>query len=552
MAKEFRQRTPSEFLQILKRSKWHILLPALALGIATAFVVTKLPNLYQSTTSLTLRPAQISTKVVDPLTEEDLSQRLQSMNQEILSRSSLEPLISKYKLFERERAAGMPTELIIDKMKSSLTVEPERGEEHKVTGFRITYKDPSPEAARNVAADLATKYINAQIDGTLENVKRTRDFLEDQVSVAKTSLDTVEKQRLDIMTQNVDTLPTGAQGLIAQLTNLGQRSQSLAKEKETLIVEKGRLNDGIRLLNGQISIAQNMGAKDTEEEVKTSKIEDTPAYAQMIKDLAEWTAKKENLLKTLRDKHPDVLEAQTRIDKIKEQIDELKANSAKRAKDAETRSKNRTNVATSQIELEKQRAESQILQIDQQIKMKDAEIQQNTTQIASLEAKINTIPGVSLSLEAIDNQYKTAKANFDELNKKRSEAELQLQRDQNVQGETIRLVDPANLPSTPLNASKKPMLILVGAGLGLALGLFLAGIFEIPRLFKIQNIEDAKYYTGLPVLASVPPLLTRQEISWKKRSYWLKLMAGIIAAFGSIPLIIILLQKTRILERFVS
>ncbi len=552
MAKEFRQRTPSEFLQILKRSKWHILLPTLALGIATAFVVTKLPNMYQSTTSLTLRPAQISTKVVDPLTEEDLSQRLQSMNQEILSRSSLEPLISKYKLFERERATGVPTELIIDKMRSSLTVEPERGEEHKVTGFRITYKDPSPEAARNVAADLATKYINAQIDGTLENVKRTRDFLEDQVSVAKTSLDAVEKQRLDIMTQNVDTLPTGAQGLIAQLTNLGQRTQSLAKEKETLIVEKGRLNDSIRLLNGQISIAQNMGAKDTEEEVKTSKIEDTPAYAQMIKDLAEWTAKKENLLKTLRDKHPDVLEAQTRIDKIKEQIDELKSNSAKRAKEAETRSKNRTSVATSQIELEKQRAESQILQIDQQIKMKDSEIQLNTSQIASLEAKINTIPGVSLSLEAIDNQYKTAKANFDELNKKRSEAELQLQRDQNVQGETIRLVDPANLPSTPLNASKKPMLIMVGAGLGLALGLFLAGIFEIPRLFKIQNIEDAKYYTGLPVLASVPPLLTRQEISWKKRSYWLKLMAGIIAAFGSIPLIIILLQKTRILERFVS
>lgn len=71
-------------------------------------------------------------------------------------------------------------------------------------------------------------------------------------------------------------------------------------------------------------------------------------------------------------------------------------------------------------------------------------------------------------------------------------------------------------------------------------------------MFKIQNIEDAKHYSGLPVLASVPPLLTRQEISWQKRSYWLKVLAGIIIAFGSIPLLIIVLQKARILEKLVS
>ena len=412
MAAEFRQRTPGEFLQILKRSKWHILLPALAFGIATAYVVTKLPNMYQSTTSLTLRPAQISTKIVDPITEEDLSQRIQSMNQEILSRTSLEPLVTKYKLFEQDMTSGVPMELIIERMRKNLTVEPEKAEDNKVTGFRITYKDRTPEGARNVAADLASKYVNAQVAGTIETVKQTREFLEDQVTSAKNNLDTVEKQRLEIMAQNVETLPESSQGLIAQLTNLGQRSQTLAKEKETLIVEKGRLNDSIRLLNGQISIAQNMGGKDTEDDVKTSKIEDTPAYAQMIKDLAEWEAKKENLLKTYRDKHPDVIEAETRIDKIKDQISELKSNSKRRAQEAEQRGNRRTLAATKQIELEKMRAESQIAQIDQQIQMKDNEIRENASQISMLESKINTIPSVKLALEAIDNQYKIAKRKF--------------------------------------------------------------------------------------------------------------------------------------------
>ncbi|HRH41662.1 MAG TPA: hypothetical protein PKY82_08475 [Pyrinomonadaceae bacterium] len=552
MAVEFRQRTAGEFLQMFKRRKWHILLPTIALGIAVGYVVYQLPSMYESKTSLMLKPPTISSAVVKDMTEDDLSQRLQSMNQQILSRSTLEPMVSKYKLFDREKSQGMPMELIIEKMYKAIVVEPEKGDDGKVTGFKLSYRDRTPEAARNVVAELAGKYVNQQVAEAIEVADKTRQFLDDELNQAKTTLDTIEKQRLDIMTQNVDTLPESSQGLIAQLQGLHQREESISKSKETLIVEKGRLNDSIRMLNGQINIAQNAGRKDTDDDVKTSSIEDTPAYAQMIKDLAEWKAKKENLLKQYREKHPDVIEAQTRIDKINEQIAELKKNSADRAKAAASRGDRKTEITTKSIELEKERAISQINSIEQQMTMKDQELRDNAAQISILEAKINTIPNVKVALEAMNNQYQTAKTNFDELNKKRNDAQLQVTRESNAQGETIRVVDPANLPQSPVNASKKPMFIAVGAGLGLALGLFLAALFEVPRLFKIQSIEDAKHYTGLPVLASVPPLLTRQELTWQKRSYWLKVFAGIVAAIGSVPLLIILLEKTRIFERMVS
>jgi hypothetical protein len=136
--------------------------------------------------------------------------------------------------------------------------------------------------------------------------------------------------------------------------------------------------------------------------------------------------------------------------------------------------------------------------------------------------------------------------------KKKNEATLYVGREENAQGETIRVVDWANLPQSPANASKKPLFVGAGAGLGLALGLLLAGLFEVPRLFKIQNVEDAKHYTGLPVLATVPPLLTGQEITRQKRVYWLKLFAGMIIAFASVPLMILGLQASRIFERMIS
>ena len=78
------------------------------------------------------------------------------------------------------------------------------------------------------------------------------------------------------------------------------------------------------------------------------------------------------------------------------------------------------------------------------------------------------------------------------------------------QGEGIQVVDPANLPARPV-APKR--LVLMGAGIaaGLAFGLFLAGLFEVPRLLTIQTSEDAAHYTSLPVLMTVPELLTPGE-----------------------------------------
>ncbi|MDQ3179967.1 MAG: Wzz/FepE/Etk N-terminal domain-containing protein [Acidobacteriota bacterium] len=114
MSVEFRQRTAGEFVRMLKRQKWLILLPIITMTAAIGYVVYKLPSVYESKTLLTVKPPTISDRVVQSLTDEDLTQRLQTINQEVLSRSSLEPMIAKYKLFELERNAGMDTALIIE------------------------------------------------------------------------------------------------------------------------------------------------------------------------------------------------------------------------------------------------------------------------------------------------------------------------------------------------------------------------------------------------------------------------------------------------------
>jgi len=273
----------------------------------------------------------------------------------------------------------------------------------------------------------------------------------------------------------------------------------------------------------------------------------------LIQKRAELLSKVENLktVRGLRDKHPDVIAANNDVAKLNNEIEELKRNIEKNVEDDSVSSLHNKELRKKSIEIEKQKEEGKISLIDQQITSKENDLRINAGQIQMIDEKINASPNVKVALEGINTQFQSAKQTYDELLKKKNDASLQVNRESNAQGETVRVVDAANLPSSPV-APKKGVLTAMGGAIGLAFGLFLAGIFEIPRLFKIQSIEDAKHYTGLPVLASVPPLLSYNEKTWRNRSYYLKVLMGVAAAITAIPLIVMALQVTRIFERMIS
>jgi polysaccharide biosynthesis transport protein len=548
---EFRQRKPGELFGMVKRQKWLIILPMITLTVAIGYVVYRLPSVYESTSLLTVKPPTISSNLVVPVSREDLSQRLSAINQEVLSRSSLEPMILKYDLYKSERSVNMPMELIVQKMFNNIRVEMAETGNEKVAGFKISYRDRDPQSARNVTAELATKYVNLQVQNSVEVAESTNELFERQLGEKKTNLDDLEKQRLDIMMQNVATLPESEQGLVAQLEGLRQRDDTITKDKQALYSEKGRLSDGIAANNRAMRLVEDFGERETQDTARqASQIEDTPAYASLIQKRADLKGQLDNLLKVYKPKHPAVVAKNSEIDRLNDELEGLRKNTDKRVAVATQSSSRKSEMQKKNLELENQRLQAQIGQIEQQLLAKDAERQQNAMQIATLEARINAIPQVKVALESVTAQLQSAKMAYDEMLKKKTDAGVTLDVEQGQQGETIRVQDPANVPQSPV-APKRFMLTMMGTAAGMFLGLLLAAFFEIPRLFKIQNIEDAKHYTGLPVLASVPPLLSVGEKTWIRRSAWLKLAAGMAVAIGIIPLIILVLQLTRVFERFV-
>src|SRR5207237_3118590 len=118
MSVDFGRRTPGELARMIWRRKWLILLPTVAVAVAVVWVVWRLPDVYESTTLLTVRPATISTSAIPQLSDSDLTIRINNITQEVTSRSTLEPMIERYNLYAVERRRGAAMDELVERMRT--------------------------------------------------------------------------------------------------------------------------------------------------------------------------------------------------------------------------------------------------------------------------------------------------------------------------------------------------------------------------------------------------------------------------------------------------
>ncbi|HEY6246799.1 MAG TPA: Wzz/FepE/Etk N-terminal domain-containing protein [Pyrinomonadaceae bacterium] len=534
MSVEFRQRKPGEYLNIIRKRKWLIILPMIALTTAVAYVVYRLPDIYESTTLIVVTSSTLPTNVVPTATEDSITRQLSSINQIVASRSSLEPLVQKYDLYKSERLRGEAIESVIAMMRKDINVEVNTSRNDITNGFNITFRGRDPKTTQAVTSELASKYIDEQTKDTSHRGQSAKEFMNNQVLTAKQELDAIDKKRLDFMTSNSANLPSGSAALISQLTGLRE-------QQKAVMVEIGRLQDqrAANITNLAL-IRKNTEQQKTEVSETTTDPKTTLAWSQLVTRKAQLEGELTRLKQELRDKHPDVIAKQKEIDQVQKDMDDMIAEWKQKIEEKEKKLESRPDLQAAAVE-------NSIKAADGEIKRQQQILADNEKAIGSLVERLNNIPGVEVQLGAIEREYETKKAAYDQLLGQQTKINLGADAASQQQSEGIAVVDPANLPSKPV-APKRLMLSTIGLALGLALGLVLTAAFEVPRLLTIQTTEDVRHYTGLPVLISVPELLTAQEARAVPRRRRLLLAAGMAVTIVSIPLIALALKLTHIFE----
>lgn len=534
MSAEFRQRKPSEYLKILQRRKWLIILPVIAITTAVAWVVMKLPDVYESTTLIVVKPSTLPSSVVPTVTEENLTRQLANISQVVTSRSSLEPLIEKYELYKSERLRGEPMESVLEMLRKDINVAVNKSRSDITDGFDITFRYRDPKLAQAVTAELASKYISAQTSNMMTSTAAAKQFIDSQVNQAREELGAVDKQRLDFMSSHVGNLPSEAESLFNQLSGLRE-------EQKALMQEVGRLQDRRSAAMSQLALMKQSSVQGIEDAAETlTDPKTTMAWSNLVSRKAALEGELTRLKQEYREVHPDVIAKQKEVQRVQDEMDQMVADWKDKIKAKEERLRKQPNLTLSAAENEIKLAESEI-------KRQQKLLDQNEKQIGSIVERINNVPGVEVALGAIERDYQTKKAKYDDLLLQQQKITLGAEAATQQQGEGIEVIDPANLPSKPV-APKRLMLSSLGLGVGLGLGLLLVGVVEGPRLFTIQNSEDARHYTGLPVLLTVPELLTPQEARAVPRRRKLLLAAGVAATIMSIPMLALALKLTHVFE----
>ncbi len=465
MSVEFRQRKPGEYGHILWKRKWLILLPTIVVSAAVAIVVWRLPNVYQSSTLLTVRPSNIMQGIVPQLSDDDLTIRINNIGQEVFSRSSLEPLIITNNLYAAERLRGEPMELLVERMaKKDTQIEVNKSRNDITNGFILTFRGPTQAITQKVTSDLAGKYVTAQLTQQTQGAGETAKFLQAQLDLAKSELDNADKQRLQTLQANINNLPTQATSLVTNLSGLYEQQKSY-------INDIGRLRDQKTMLTTQLGDIEKQFQIDKDDVIDNlTDPKTTPAWAELSKRESQLDSELQSMLTILKPKNPDVVAKQQELDAVKRSKQELTDDWKNRIAEKTKRVEKRVDPRASTIK-------SNLQGIDGEVARQEKLLAQTTAQISQVQAQLNRVPQAEVALGSLDRDYQTKKTAYDELLLKKGKSDLNVAATSSAQGETIQVIDPASLPSRPV-APKRPLLIALGLALGLMVGLLFAAAFE--------------------------------------------------------------------------
>ncbi len=522
-----RQLDPEDILDIIRRNKSWIAGPALAglvLAVVTAFLW---PDTYISTAVIRVVPPQVPASFVPPNVTMRMSQRINSMAQEILSRAALTSIIETYNLYPRERQR-LPLEDVIEKMRKAIdigdvrTIRPTRGGAN-LTAFQISFAYENRYLAQKVTADLANRFITENIRERSSQSALTTQFLRDQWQAAKNELEEVERKITEFRMRHAGQLPDQWAASMQRATALETRAGTLNGALGRLQQEKLVTESEIRVLRDRInSIARVPGSKGggTYVDPRVRALNEQIRAAE--KNLAA-------MLQTYTENHPDVK-------RVEAQIELLRKRRAKYLNEGAGSAKKQTQpVLTPQQAAEIRRLNDELQRKLIEARAKDLEIRNTQRELEQVNARIQEIqsrlqqaPVGQQEYASLMRDLQLKQKRYDELSLKVKQSELATNLESRNQGEGLELLDPASLPERPAQPVRS-VIILMGIFAGFGAGGVLVFLREI-RDTSLKTLKDVRAYTQLPVLGSIPLLENDVVVMRRRRMAWLAWVAACLFA----------------------
>ena len=505
---------PIDFAQIkgiVRRRRWQFLVPFFCGWVLVWGASWLIPSTYRSGTLILVEQPSVPEKYVESNIESDIQHQLDSITQQILSRTRLLRIIDNLGLYAADRKHTSPDDLV-ETMRKDIEIELSHGDDRKLSAFNIYYASRDPKLAQQATSELANLFITENLEQRQERSQNTTKFLEDQLDQARAKLAAQEAKLRVFKDQHLGELPTQTQSNLQILTGL----QSQLQANQDSLNRAKQQNAYLESLINQYR-AVDSGSKPGE-------TGGTAALAAIDKELDQLKAQLADLTSHYTDKHPDVRKTKEQIartEKMRERI------VAEMNSPANTSSTEPAAVApldpksAPMLELESQLKANRL-----EIANREAEIKDEQSKINQYQGRLNMAPVMEQQFADITRDYDQSKTDYESLLAKKNQSEMSTDLEKTQQGEHFRMLDPPNLPVRPYKPNR---LMLCGAGL--AFGLVLGGGFAFGQeklSGKIYSEREIKKLVPFDVIAEIPPIESLEEQSSHQRGVWIAGAAAVV------------------------
>lgn len=455
-----------DFVAILRRRKWHILIPATVILLMSGVLAYLIPPAYISTAKILIEQQEIPQNLVTSTVMGYAAERIQLIQNRVMTRANLWAMAEKFDLYSDRRTLENQQD-IMDEMREDIiismvsvdAVDPKTGRAITPTiAFTVSYENESPELAQKVTAELAELYLNENRRSRTEETQQTSSFLNAEAQRLQAQISDIGAKVADFKVKNAGSLPDSFE---ATSRNLADAQQQLG------------------LLDAKLPPLESRYAY-----LKT-RLAGFGSSALLAKARAELAAARDKY----SDIHPDVV-------RLKRTVETLEAGSNQSGGSAAYES------AGSDPEYLALQSELQQVAGDiGAVRSQRADLNRN---IAEYQSRLAQSPEVEREYSALTRDLNHATSKYSEIMDKLTSAKLAEELEREQKAERFILIEAADYPSTP-SKPNIPAIMLLGLTFALGVGVGVAALAEYLD-HRIFGPKELAAVFKAPPLAIIPEI----------------------------------------------
>ena len=438
----------ADYLLVLRKHQWLItgvfLVAVITVGVWT---FRQIP-IYQAAATILIDPEAPKILNIQEVTPMGASapwdpNYYPTQHEIIKGRAVLDKTIQALNL--KQRAPELASDQIL---RSSLIVEPRRNT--RLVLIKVEQSDPV--LAAEIANAIAAAYVQYNLELKMKGASEAVSWL------------TEEANRLRAKVQES---AVALQNYRVKAGILGLEEQRKITAQKIMDFNKGYLEAQAQRLSMEAKLQQvTQIAKDKAAAQLILSVANSPLIEKLRGETADLEVERSKLLRTYKDKHPEILKIDARIQQVQQRLD------------AEIQ--NMVSAAQAEYKVAKAREDT---------------LFNNVTQMRREGQDLNE---KEIQYLALQRESETNQQLYDSIAKRMKETGVT----GGLETNNVRVVEAATAPTAPIRPRKAWNLglsIVVGLGLGIAIAVAIE-YFDT----TVRNPDDVERYLGLPVIGIVP------------------------------------------------